>query len=307
MEKLPHRLLIVGAGPVGCEMAQAFQRLGSRVTLLTSRDRVLPRDDSAASCVLGEVFAAEGIDVRYNARARRAWQAEDGIHLVANDREVEGDALLIASGRRPNVYGLDLEKAGVAYSADGIQVNDHLETSARHIYAAGDCTGGPQFTHYAGWQAFLAVRNALLPGASRGIAEHVPWTTFTDPEVAHVGLTESQAKEKFGQQCETSEWPMARVDRARTEGSTAGFIKLVYKKNGTLLGATVVAERAGEVIHEWIVALEHGPKVYDLSGIIHIYPTYSTASMQVSADIRLPWVLRGVLGKIVLALAKLKR
>jgi len=132
----------------------------------------------------------------------------------------------------------------------------------------------------------MAVRNALLPGTSRGIAKHVPWATFTDPEVAHVGLTEEQARERLGDTVMTCDWPMERVDRAQAEGDTLGFIKLIHKKDGTLLGATIAAGRAGEMIHEWIVALEHGLKVGDLASVIHIYPTYSTASMQAAAEIR---------------------
>ncbi len=304
---LPRHLLVVGAGPIGCEMAQAFRRLGSQVTLVASRDRVLPRDDPAASRVLGEVFAAEGIALRYNARAERAWQDENGIHLVAGGDELLGDALLVAAGRRPNVDGLDLEKAGVAYSAQGIQVDEHLRTSQRHIYAAGDCIGSHQFTHYAGWQAFMAVRNALLPGASKGVTDLVPWTTFTDPEVAHVGLLEEQAREKFGGAVMTCQWPMEKVDRARAEGDTAGFIKLVHKKDGTLLGATVVAGRAGEMIHEWIVALDRGLKVGDLANAIHVYPTYSTASMQAAAAIRVSQLLSGTSGRVVRGMARLMR
>lgn len=304
---LPQNLLVVGAGPIGCEMAQAFRRLGSRVTLVVSRDRILPRDEPAAARALAEVFAAEGIDLHYNARAERAWQDEGSIHLIAGGEELVGDALLVVAGRRPNVDGLDLDKAGVAHSAGGIEVDDRLRTNQRHIYAAGDCIGGYQFTHYAGWQAFMAVRNALLPGASTGITERVPWTTFTDPEVAHVGLTEEQAREKFGDAVLTCEWPMDRVDRARTEGDTAGFIKLIHKKDGTLLGATAVAGRAGEMIHEFIVALEHDLKVGDLANVIHVYPTYSTASMQAAAAIRVEQLLSGTSGKVVRSLARITR
>ncbi len=307
LDALPKRLLIVGAGPIGCEMAQAFQRLGAQVTLVVSRDRLLPRDDPAASGVLGQVFAAEGIDLRYQARAERVWQGGDGIHLMAGNDELVGDALLIAAGRRPNVNGLNLENAGVVYSDLSIRVDDNLRANQRHIYAAGDCTGGPQFTHYAGWQAFMATRNALLPGASRGVSDQIPWTTFTDPEVAHIGLTEEQAQVRFGDDVMICEWPMARVDRALTEGDTAGFIKLVHKKNGQLLGATVVAGRAGEMIHEWIVALNQGLKVGDLSGAIHVYPTYSTASMQAAAAIRVEQMLSGTSGRIIRGLARLMR
>ncbi len=304
---LPEHLLLVGAGPVGCEMSQAFRRLGSKVTLISSRDRVLPRDEAQASRVLEEVFASEGINVRHHSRAQRAWQEGDTIHVLAGDDELAGDALLIATGRRPSVEGLDLEQADVAYSAGGIQVNSHLQTTQRHIYAAGDCLGGYQFTHYAGWQAFMAARNALLPGASRGISDRVPWTTFTDPEVAHIGLTEAEARKKHGDSVMTCQWSMEHVDRARTDRATVGFIKLVHKKEGTLLGATIVAARAGEMIHEWIVALEHDLKVGDLASDIHVYPTYSTAHMQAAAAVRMRQLLSGTSGRVIRGLARLLR
>jgi len=307
LELLPRRLLVVGAGPIGSEMAQAFRRLGAEVTLFASRDRLLPRDDPAASRVLGEVFAAEGIDVCYNARVQQVWQDGAGIHVVGGDHEAVGDALLVVAGRRPNVQGMDLEKAGVAYSEKGIEADDNLRTNQRHIYAAGDCLGGYQFTHYAGWQAFMATRNALLPGASKGVTDKVPWTTFTSPEVAHVGLTEPQAREKLDDEVMTCEWSMEKVDRARTDGDTEGFIKLVHKKDGTLLGATIVAGQAGEMIHEWIVALDRGLKVGDLASAIHVYPTYSTASMQAAAAIRVRQLLGGTTGKVVRSLARLMR
>ena len=288
-------------------MAQAFRRLGAGVTLLAARDRLLPRDDPQAARVLAQVLEDEGVQVVYDARVERAWQDGDGIHVGAASNEYSGDGLLIASGRRPVVDGLDLEKAGVLYSSRGIQVDDHLRTSQHHIYAAGDCTGGPQFTHYAGWQATLAVRNALLPGSSKAISDRVPWATFTDPEVAHVGLTESEARERLGDSIMTCDWPMARVDRARTEGDTAGFIKLVHKKDGTLLGATIVGARAGEMIHEWIVALHAGIKVGELSNAIHVYPSYSVAGQQAAAAIRINNLLSGLSGRVVRGLVHLIR
>jgi pyruvate/2-oxoglutarate dehydrogenase complex dihydrolipoamide dehydrogenase (E3) component len=307
LDDLPQHLLVVGAGPMGCEMAQAFRRLGSAVTLLSSRDRVLPRDDSDAAAVLGEVFEDEGIDIRLEARAERAWQDQSRIHLVAGGEERVGDALFMATGRRPNVDGLDLQAAGIAYSAKGIEVDEHLRTSQRHIYAAGDCVGSYQFTHYAGWQSFMAVRNALLPGASKGVTDLVPWTTFTDPEVAHIGLTVEQARERYGDTVMSCVWPMARVDRARTEGDTAGFIKLAHGQDGTLYGATVVAGRAGEMIHEWVLALDRGLKESDLANFIHVYPTYSTASMQTAAHIRVEQLLTGTSGRVIRGLARLMR
>jgi pyruvate/2-oxoglutarate dehydrogenase complex dihydrolipoamide dehydrogenase (E3) component len=307
LETLPHHLLVVGGGPIGSEMAQAFRRLGAEVTLLASRDRLLPRDDPQASRVLATVFEEEGIRLLFEARAEVVWKDEAGIHVGASGNGLVGDALLLATGRRPNVDGLDLDNAGVAYSAEGIQVDDNLRTSQRHIYAAGDCTGGLQFTHYASWQAVMAARNALLPGSSKGVSNQVPWTTFTDPEVAHIGLTEPQARQQFGEAVMTCNWPMARVDRARTEGDISGFIKLVHKKDGTLLGATIVAARAGEVIHEWIVALHEGIKVGDLSNAIHVYPSYSVAGQQATAAIRIDRLLSGTSGRLVRGLAHVMR
>jgi pyruvate/2-oxoglutarate dehydrogenase complex dihydrolipoamide dehydrogenase (E3) component len=305
LEVLPEHLLVLGGGPIGCEMAQAFRRLGAQVTLVEGENRLLPREEMQVSQLLGEVFAGEGIELRLDAKAERVWDDEKGIHIAAGGTELLGDALLVAIGRRPSVDGLDLEKADVIYSAKGIQVNEHLRTSQKHIYAAGDCIGSYQFTHYAGWQAFMAVRNALLPGASRGVAENVPWATFTDPEIAHVGLTEPQARDKFGDTVMTCDWPMERVDRALTEGDASGFIKLVHKQDGTLLGVTIAAGRAGEMIHEWIVALEHGLKVGDLANVIHIYPTYSTASMQAAAEIRVTQWLSSRSGRVIRGLARL--
>lgn len=307
LETLPEHLLVIGAGPIGCEMAQAFRRLGSQVTLIEGEERMLLRDEPDASKVMTAVFKAEGINMHFAVTVDRVWQKGKTIHVAAGVKELAGDCLLVAVGRRPNVDGLALEKAGVAYSPRGIDVDEHLRTSQRHMYAAGDCIGSYQFTHYAGWQAAMAVRNALLPGATKGIRDMVPWATFTDPEVAHVGLTEQQAREQLGDAVMTCQWPMERVDRARTEGHTQGFLKLVHKKDGTLLGATIVCQRAGEMIHEWIVALEHSLKVGDLAQTIHVYPTYSTASMQAAAEIRVAQLLGGISGRVIRGLSHLLR
>ena len=307
LEVLPGHLTVVGGGPIGCELAQAFHRLGARVTLLEAGETLLPRDDTAASRALAEVFTNEGIDLLFNAGVERVWQDGGSLHLAAAGKEIVCDTVLVAVGRRPNVKGLDLEKAGVNYSERGIQVDDHLRTSQRHIYAAGDCLGSYQFSHYAGWQGFLAVRNALLPSAAKGVTEKVPWTTFTDPEVAHVGLTEEQARHRLGNQVLSYQWPMNQVDRAQNEGEKAGFIKIVYQKNGRLLGTTIIAAEAGEMIHEWIVALERGFKVDELAKIIHVYPTYSTASMQAAAAIFVERLLGGISGRVIRRLAHVTR
>ncbi|MFC1964666.1 dihydrolipoyl dehydrogenase family protein [Chloroflexota bacterium] len=303
---LPKHLVVIGGGPIGCEIAQGFRRLGSQVALLEGGDRLLPHDDNDASKTLAEVFRNEGIDLRLQSSVERTWQDGNNIHLTAAGKEVVCDALLVAVGRRPNIDGLDMENAGVKYSKQGIQVDRNLRTSQTHIYAAGDCLGGFQFSHYAGWQGFIAVRNALLPGSSRGIANQVPWTTFTDPEVAHVGMTEEKARQKLGDDVCTNIWPMKKVDRSLNEAEDTGFLKLIYRKDRKLLGVTIVAAEAGEMVNEWVVAMKHSFNVDELASAIHVYPTYSTASMQASAAILVTRLLGGLSGEFVKRLAHVK-
>jgi pyruvate/2-oxoglutarate dehydrogenase complex dihydrolipoamide dehydrogenase (E3) component len=307
LEELPEHLIVVGGGPVGCELAQAFCRLGARVTLLEAAPRILLQDDPEAADLVAQRLTEDGVDLRLGSAVQQVWRSSDGIHVGLDEAEVVGDALLLSVGRQPNVSALELEKAGVAYTAKGIQVDRYLHTTQQHIYAAGDCVGGYQFTHYAAWQGFMAVRNAFLPGATRGVLDRVPWATFTDPEVAHVGLTEGQAREKFGEGVMVCRWPMDRVDRAIAEGNTSGFVKLVHRSNGTVLGATIVAARAGEMIHEWSLAIDRGLKLGDLANSIHIYPTYSTSNMQAAAHIRVEQLLAGTYGRVVRGLARLAR
>ena len=303
-DRLPRSMIVIGGGPIGMEMAQAHQRLGSDV--IVAADRLLPKDEPEAREVMRRVFEREG--ARFLWGRAKSVRKQDGEIVVASDgEEARGDLLLIASGRQPAVAGLDLEKAGVAYSEKGIPVDAHLRTNVKHIYAAGDVTGGYQFTHFAGWQAFQATRNALLPGSSPGITDLVPWVTFTDPEVAHVGLTEEQAKLRFGESVTVYRWEMTHTDRAICEDDRDGFIKLITTRDGSLLGATVVNARAGETITEFIVAMKHGLKVSDLAGAIHAYPTYSTPVQQLAAEMATEHTLAGVPGKIIRGISKIIR
>src|SRR5260370_9173782 len=209
----------------------------------------------------------EGEGIRFVLEQGKSARKDGGsIVIAAEHQEVRGDLLLIAAGRKPSVDGLGLEKAGVQYSARGITVDDHLRSNIKHIYAAGDVAGGYQFTHYAGWQAFQAVRNALLPGNSSGVTDLVPWVTFTDPEVAHVGLTEQQASKEFGTSIPVHRWNMDHVDRAVCESDTSGFMKLITKKDRTIAGSTIVAARAAETIVEVIIALKKKMNINKLSG-----------------------------------------
>jgi pyruvate/2-oxoglutarate dehydrogenase complex dihydrolipoamide dehydrogenase (E3) component len=307
-DALPPRLLVVGGGPIGSELAQAYQRLGSQVTIVART--LLPKEEPEAREKIEQAFEREGGRL---VRGRAKSVRRDGSEIVLSTgaghdpEQLRGDMLLIAAGRSPSVSGLGLEKAGVKYSAKGIPVDNHLRTNVPHIYAAGDVLGGYQFTHFAGWQAFQAARNALLPGHSSGFTDVVPWVTFTDPEIAHVGLTEEEARKQFGQEVQALRWEMSHTDRAVCENDEDGFIKVVTSRDGTVLGATIVAGRAGETITEFILALRHHWKIADLAGAIHAYPTYSTAVQQLAAQAAIDTLLSGTSGRLLLGLSKLVR
>jgi len=306
LEELPPRLAVVGGGPIGCELAQAFCRLGSSVTLLEGAERIMLQDEPEAADALARRLTEDGVDLRSSAVLERVEKTETGARLVlGGGGQVEADAVLVCVGRWPRVDGLGLAEAKVAHGRAGIQVNKHLRTSQANIYAAGDCTGGYQFTHYAGYQGFMAVRNAFLPFNKKSVLERVPWATFTDPEVAHVGLSESQATERYGGKVQVANWPMERTDRWLMEGDSPGFLKLVYRPNGQLLGATIVASRAGEMIQEWALAMDQGLKLAHMAESLHIYPSYSLASQQLASKLRVDQLLSGVMGKIVRKYARM--
>ena len=303
-ETLAKRMIVLGGGPIGMEMAQAYQRLGSQVTVITNS--VLPKEDAEVQKLMQSVLEREGVRFVLEP-ARSARLHGNAIFLITDTHEVEGDLLLVAVGRRPNVDELQLDKAGVRYSANGIEVDDRLRTNVKHIYAAGDVIGSYQFTHYAGWQAFQAVRNALLPGSSTGVSDLVPWVTFTDPEVAHIGATEAQARSAHGNNIEMHRWEMGKVDRAVCENDVSGLLKIITKPDGEILGATIVGARAGEAIVELIVAMKQRIKIADLAGAIHPYPTYSTAVQQMAAEITVEQLLSGTSGRLVRGLSKVFR
>jgi pyruvate/2-oxoglutarate dehydrogenase complex dihydrolipoamide dehydrogenase (E3) component len=240
------------------------------------------------------VLEREGVRFVWG-KAKSARKNGDGIVVQTDRDKAVGELLLVASGRKPAVDELDLERAGVNYSGKGIPVDQKLRTNVKNIYAAGDVAGGYQFTHFAGWQAFQAARNALLPGSASGFTDLVPQVTFTDPEVAHVGAAE-------GDETKVWRWDMARTDRAVCENDLDGFVKLVARKNGTIVGATIVGARAGETITEVIIAIAKKMKVADLAGVIHAYPTYSTAVQQLAAEITIEGLLAGTSGRIIRAL-----
>ncbi len=298
---LPARLIVIGGGPIGCELAQACQRLGSQVTLVEALDRILPNDDPQAADLVASALVADGIDLRLSEPVESVHTTDGGrsVSVRAGGNNIDGDALLAAVGRRPNVSGLALEAAGVAHTAQGITVNDHLRTSAKHIYAAGDCAGGFQFTHYAGFQAAMAVRNALLPGASRARPEHVPWATFTDPEVAQAGHTEEQARRRHGDKVRVFTRQFTQIDRAVIEGAGGGFIKVVSLNNGKVLGATVVGPRAADVIQEWTTATDRKMRLSDVIKTMHVYPTVGMGNQQLAWEAYLSSLTSGWRGPLL--------
>ncbi len=303
-DRLPRHMIVVGGGPVGCEIAQAYRRLGAEVTIIA--EQLLPAEDPEVSDLIGTVFEQEGI-TRIAARTDAVRRDGAQITVRTSTGDATGDLLLVATGRAPVVGNLGLEAAGVRYSERGIQVNDHLQTTTSHIYAAGDVIGGPQYSHLAGWQGFLAVRNALLPGNVSGADEALPRITFTVPEVAQIGLTEQKARDKYERDLHVRAFGIGKVDRAVSENDKLGLLKIIARKNGQILGASIVGERASEAITEIAVAMRNKLKVGDLAATIHPYPTYSTGVQLLVTKMAVENALSGTSGRIIRALRALWR
>ena len=301
LRALPDRLVVIGGGPIGCELAQACQRLGSSVTLLEAMDRLLPNDEPEASQIVAQALRQDGICLRLSSPVESVGRSIHGACVLvdAGGKTIKGDALLVAVGRRARVDGLGLERAGIEHSPLGIVVDDYLRTSVKHIYAAGDCAGGYQFTHYAGYQGAIAVRNMLFPGRSRGRPLHPPWATFTDPEVAHTGYTEEQARQRFAGKLRVSTLPMASVDRAVTAGATDGFIKVVHRDNGTVLGATVVGRQAAEALSVWSIAAARGLKMRDVAQAMQPYPSLAMGNQHIAWESYLDGLTQGIAGRVL--------
>ena len=282
---LPQSIIVVGGGPIGVELGQAFERLGSKVTIIQGPDRILPREDPDVSSTVARVLQSEGIDIVTGARFVRASRNGDKKVVTAKREDkllnFEADEILLALGRKPNIEGLNLEAAGVKYDNKGIKVDDYLQTTTSNIFAIGDITGGYLFTHVAAYQSGVAVRNALVPiGKKKVDYRVVPWCTFTDPEAARVGLTPEEA-EKQHRQIRIVKFPWADIDRAQAEGETVGFIKLVLAgKKDELVGAHMVGARAGELLGEISLAMQHNLTLNDILNTIHAYPTMNSGIQQ---------------------------
>ena len=278
LDRLPERLLIMGAGPIGCELAQSFCRLGSRVTLIDMAERILPKDDADAAALVTDVLRSEGVDVRVGCKAER-FDAARGV-LIADQygtkAEIPFDRVLVAVGRRAHTESLGIDALGIALNRDGtVAVDDYLRTSIPNLFACGDVVGPYQFTHMASHQAWYAAVNALFGRVRKFKVNYsvVPWATYTDPEVARVGLTDEEAKAR-GIDVEVTRHELDHVDRAIADGETRGFIKVLTKRGSDrVLGVTIVAPQAGELIAEYVLGMTHGIGLRKLMGTIHIYPT----------------------------------
>lgn len=283
LPKLPESMLIIGGGPIGAELAQSFFRLGTKVTLLQSRNRLLPRDDQEMAHELTGLLISEGLDVRLNTRINKVERNKEGWVVQAGEEEIQGQHLLIAMGRKANTLGLNLEAAGVRYNQDGITVNRHLRTTASNIWAAGDCIGGLRFSHIAEIEAKAAVRNALFPFNSAVNYQGSPWTTFTDPEMAHLGLTEEECRTK-NYRYKVYSQAFAGDDRAITDEQSYGRVKVIASPYGKILGVHILGPRAGELINEFILARRKGLRLHEIGLTVHVYPTLGMAVQRATDD-----------------------
>jgi pyruvate/2-oxoglutarate dehydrogenase complex dihydrolipoamide dehydrogenase (E3) component len=286
LTEAPAHLIVIGGGPIGIEMAQAHRRLGCKVTVLEASS-ILPKDDADAVAVVRARLLAEGLGIIEHAKIQSVGQDGNQIAVTAEiggqPARIVGTHLLVAAGRRANVHGLGLDEAGIAHSVRGIVVDDRLRTSNKRVFAIGDAAGGLQFTHVAGYHAGIVIRNALFNLPAKSDTSATPWVTYTDPELAHVGLTLAQALER-DPAAKAVTWQFKENDRAQAERATDGFIKVVAGKGGVVLGATIVGKHAGELILPWVLAASKKFKIGEMTSVIAPYPTLSEVSKRVAGS-----------------------
>jgi pyruvate/2-oxoglutarate dehydrogenase complex dihydrolipoamide dehydrogenase (E3) component len=307
LQQLPAHLVIIGGGPIGLEMAQAFCRLGSAVTVIQS-GAALPKDDPELTALLLADLRAEGVDIREGAAVTRvSQQGPTAVRVTigegASAHQVDGTHLLVAAGRRPDLDDLGLAEAGISFDGRGVKVSDRLRTSNHRIYAVGDAAGGPQFTHWAGYEAGLVVRSILFRFGGKTRPEILPWVTFTDPELAHVGLTEKQARAKY-KDVQVLRWPLAENDRAQTEHATRGLVKVLATKRGRILGVDILGRDAGELIAPWVLAVSGGLTVKSLVSSVFPYPTVSESARRAAITFYTPKLSSPLVKRLIRLLRK---
>ncbi|MCA9398941.1 MAG: FAD-dependent oxidoreductase [Candidatus Omnitrophica bacterium] len=296
LEKLPGSLIVLGGGPIGAEMAQAFSRLGTNVTVVEYAPDILPREDEDVSRYMREILEKEGMKIFVGAKAVQVQKNTSGVLLTVEQDgkkiQLEAETLLVAAGRKPNVDGVGLDKIGVEYDQHGVKVDRRMRTSVKNIYACGDLNGQFPFTHVAAYEAGTAMMNAVFHLPLKVDYKNVPWCTYLDPEVASVGYNERRAKEA-GISYTVHKEEIKNNDRAKAEGERNGFIKLIINKKGVLIGCQIVGYHAGDLIHEWIAAMNGKVSLNTIGNAVHAYPTMSEINKTASFNYFLnasPWV-----------------
>jgi pyruvate/2-oxoglutarate dehydrogenase complex dihydrolipoamide dehydrogenase (E3) component len=300
LDSPPSSMIVLGGGPVGVEMSQAFVRLGIRTTLVQHGPRILPRDEPTLVQLLTASLRRDGVELILNAEPTRVTTlgTVKTLHTRVDEAQssYSAEGILVATGRTPNTVGLGLEALGIEVGDSGVTVDNRGRTSVRSIYAAGDVAGRYRFTHSAGYEAVRAVRDMFFPGKGN-VDDFIPWCTFTDPELAHAGLTIAEAEAAFGDDMDVWRIDLTHNDRARTDSATEGAVVVVTTK-GRVVGAHILAPAAGEMIHELALAIRHDMKISDVANLVHVYPTYATAIGQVAAESaferaqKLRWLVR---------------
>ena len=284
LREAPAHLLVIGGGPIGCEMALAHRRLGSAVTIV-ERSAILPRDEPELVDVVRQSLIAEGITIREGVAADSVEASPEAVHLTLSDgTTVSGSHLLVAAGRRATVDGLGLEAAEILLERGAIRTDAGMRTTNPKVFAAGDVAGGPQFTHAAGYQAGIVLKRALFHLPAKADHGLIPWATYTDPELSHVGLTEADARQKHGDIVRVLTWKMDENDRAIATGRTEGMVKAIVTKHGRILGASIVGPHAGELILPWCLAIQNKLKIGAIAQVIAPYPTLSEASKRAAGS-----------------------
>jgi pyruvate/2-oxoglutarate dehydrogenase complex dihydrolipoamide dehydrogenase (E3) component len=280
MGVLPASLLVLGGGAVGIELAQACALLGSRVTLLEVDDRILRSEDAEIAELLHARLARDGVAIHTGAKIEQAARTSEGVRLTTSHSSFEAAALLVAAGRRANTDTLGLEQTSVEVGDNGLKLDKYLETTSKNIWAAGDVTGAPRFTHVADYQARLVLRNALFPGRKAADYSQVPWAIYTQPELAHVGLTEAEARDRYGSGVQVWRKSLAELDRGVADGLAEGMVKLVADARGRLLGGHAIGPHASTMLGEIALAMKQHVTLSALSSVMHAYPTYPEALKQ---------------------------
>ncbi len=302
LERLPKSMIILGGGPIGIELAQAISRLGTDVHLVEMMPVLIFREEKEFSMAIAKRLSEEGVQLHLGAKANHISQSEYNITLrferEGKEQTIEADALLVAIGRKPNIEGLELEKAGIKYNPKGIEVNSRLQTSSPKIFAIGDVVGPYQFSHMANAQGILATQNAILPFKRKINYDHVAWVTFTEPELARAGKTEAEARETHGDSIRIYEYDFNQLDRAMTGGETIEKMKVVLDKKGKVLGVSVLADRAGELIGEAQLLKTRGINFAKLGSVIHPYPTYSEVYSKIGKKVLVDNILNHPLVKM---------